>query len=273
MDTKGSPGCTAAALGCDGRGLTVALGRSEDPIAELLLIAFAGLMIFGLAGVAQSVSGFGLALIAVPLLTLLVDPVSAVVAATVTGLVIASSAAWSERAHAERRVAGVMTLSGIVGMPLGLVLLDQFSERALSGLMGAALLMSLILIWRRVQLPTGSASAALAGGLSGALLTSIGMNGPPLVLGLTALQLRPRVFRATLQTIFSAQDLVAAGAFVALGFVDRTVAVLCVAGAVGSLLGWRIGERIFHRLSAEQFRAIVLMGLLATALVVLVSAF
>lgn len=109
---------------------------------------------------AQSVSGFGLALVAVPLL---VDPVDAVVAATFTGLVVATSAAWTERDHTEHRVAGVMTLSGVVGMPIGLVLLDQFSERALTGLMGASLLLSLFLIWQRVRLPTATVSAALAG--------------------------------------------------------------------------------------------------------------
>lgn len=250
----------------------MALKGSKGIVADLVLLAFGGLIIFVLAGVAQSVSGFGLALVAVPLLTLLVDPVDAVVAATFTGLVVATSGAWTERAHAERRVAGVMTLSGVIGMPVGLVLLAAFSERALTALMGASLLLSLFLIWRRVRLPTGTTSAALAGGLSGALLTSTGMNGPPLVLGLTALELPPRAFRATLQTVFGVQDVVAVGAFVALGLVDRTVAMLAVIGALGSLLGWQIGERIFHRLSAEQFRWIVLVGLLVSALVILVGA-
>lgn len=241
-------------------------------MAASLFVALGGLVIFIMAGVAQSVSGFGLALVAVPLLTLLVDPVDAVVAATLTVLVVATSAAWTERVHAERRVAGVMTLSGVVGMPIGLLLLATFSERALTALMGVSLLLSLILIWRRVRLPTGTISVALAGGLSGALLTSTGMNGPPLVLGLTALELPPRAFRATLQTVFCVQDLAAVGAFVIVGMVNRDGAMLGVIGALGSLVGWRIGERIFHRLSAEQFRTIVLVGLLVSAIVILLSA-
>jgi uncharacterized membrane protein YfcA len=69
-------------------------------VTELALGAFA---IAALAAFAQSVSGFGSALVAVPLLSVLAGPRTAVV-----------------------------TITGLIGMPVGLVLLTTLDGRALT---------------------------------------------------------------------------------------------------------------------------------------------
>ena len=105
---------------------------------------------------------------------------------------------------------------------------------------------------------------------SGALLTSTGMNGPPLVLVLR--DEAPHRFRATLQATFCLQDAVAVVAFVALGQVGAPVLVAAAAGVLGMPLGWRLGDAVFRRLSPERFRVLVLAGLAATGTVALVGA-
>lgn len=239
---------------------------------DLVVLLAVGFGVFLLAGVAQSVSGFGLALVAVPLLALTVDPVTAVVCATGVGTALTGWAGVRERAHLDVPVARRLTVFGVIGMPVGLILLAQLDESGLEAIMAVSLVAALGLIWSRVQLPAGPGTARVAGVASGVLLTSTGMNGPPLVLGLNALRLPPRQFRATLQVVFCSQDVLSMVAFAVLGYVEPAALVIIAGGLLGSLLGWLLGDRVFHRINPEAFRRVLLVGLLVSAAVLVLSA-
>ncbi len=239
---------------------------------DVLLLLLLGAGIFVLSGVAQAVSGFGSALVAVPLLALFVDPVTAVVAATMVGLALSGFAVLSEHRHVEVTATWQLLLAGALGMPLGLWLLTTLSEAALTVLMAASVLAALVLILSRVQLRGGRSATFGSGLVSGTLLTSTGMNGPSLVLGLHLLGLAPRRFRATLQAVFVGHDALAVLGFLLVGTVNSDAAILAAAGVFGSMLGWRIGDRLFHRLSPEVFRRVLILGLLASAVSLLITA-
>lgn len=237
-----------------------------------LVLALGALAVFTLASAGQAVTGFGLALISVPLLALLADPVSAVVAATAVGVVFTSFAAYTEREHLDTAVAGRFIGAGLLGLPLGLAALRLLSADQLTLLMAAVLATLVALMAAQVRLPGGRGPQLGAGVVSGALLTSTGMNGPPLVVVLHAARMAPQPFRATLQAVFSIQGLVALGAFTATGAVSATAALLAGAGVLGIPLGWVVGERCFRALSPETFRRVVLALLAATAVVAAVTA-
>ena len=237
-------------------------------MTDLLLLVAVAAGVFMLAAIAQAVTGFGSALVAVPLLTLVVHPVSAVVAATAVSLVLTTGAAWREREHLEAASVRVLTVAGIAGMPLGLVLLAVADESGLQGWIAASMLVMVLLVAAGVRV--GTRGLRVAGVVSGALLTSTGMNGPPLVMAL--MDREPRRYRATLQAVFAVQDVAAVAAFAVLGYVDADVALLTAAGVVGIPLGWRLGDAVFHRIPAARLRPIVLGGLVLTATSVLVTA-
>lgn len=241
-------------------------------MTELLLVASVAALVFVLAALAQAVSGFGSALVAVPLLTLVVGPATAVVATTMVSLLLAAGAWRRERAYVDRSLARTLTVAGLLGMPLGLVALARLDDRSLTAMVAVGLFVAVALLWRNVPLPAGRSSVWAAGVASGALLTSTGMNGPPVVLSLHALALPARRFRATLQAVFCSQDALAVTAFVATGHLHPTTWATFVGGATGLPLGWWVGNRIFHGLPAERFRSIVLGGLVVTALVALGNA-
>jgi uncharacterized membrane protein YfcA len=238
----------------------------------LTAVAVVALVVFTVAAAAQAVTGFGLALVAVPLMAVVVDPVAAVVATTIVSLVLTGLASCRERGHVERAVAARLTGAAVVGMPLGLLVLTRLDEPSLKTVIAVALLVLVGLLVLKVRLPAGVAVQYGAGVISGMSLTSTGMNGPPVVLALQARDLSPRRFRGTLQVIFCAQDLVAVVVFIALGYLDAVTAVAAVAGAVGVPAGWRAGDRIFGRLPPERFRALVLSMLVLTACVALSTA-
>ncbi|MGY1812504.1 sulfite exporter TauE/SafE family protein [Blastococcus sp. SYSU D00820] len=235
-------------------------------------VAAVALAVFTLASAAQAVTGFGLALVAVPLLALVLDPVPAVVASTMVGTVLTGYATVRERRHVEGRLVARYTAAALLGMPAGLALLGGLDERALGTVITAGMLLVVVLLALDVRLPAGRGTQYGAGLLSGALLTSTGMNGPPVVLSLSALGLPPPRARGTLQAAFLAQDLVAAAAFAVLGHVDPAAAVAALAGALGVPGGWWLGDRVFRRLRPERFRAVVLGTLAVTGLVSLTSA-
>ncbi|QIX25641.1 sulfite exporter TauE/SafE family protein [Nocardioides sp. JQ2195] len=233
---------------------------------DLTLLA-AAVAVFALAATAQAVSGFGGAMLAIPLLLLLgVDPATAVAAATGVSLLMSARAWHRERDHVEVQTTRRLVVAGLLGMPLGLLALLVLDEGVLARGIGVLILVTVALTAFRVRLPASRSAHWAAGGLSGALLTSTGMNGPPLVLALTGTQLSARRIRATLQAVFAVQDVVAVGLFVVAGVLGLDALLLVVAGALGVPLGWAVGDRVFHRLSETTFRRIVLVGLVAVAL-------
>jgi uncharacterized membrane protein YfcA len=240
-------------------------------VASLVpVLVLVGVLAFLLAAIAQAVTGFGSALVSVPLLAVVVGPVDAVVAATLAGLLLTAGAWRREREYADRPRVRLFAVTGLIGMPLGLLLLAVLPERTLTLFIASTVLLLVVLLAAGARLPTAGPAQATAGLVSGALLTSTGMNGPPLVIALHDLE--PRRFRGTLQATFCLQDAAAVVGFAALGHLSADAVALAAAGLVGLPLGWAVGDRMFRRVPAERFRWLVLGGLTASALGALVSA-
>lgn len=237
----------------------------------LAVLAAVAAAVFLLAATAQAVTGFGFALVAVPLLALVTDPVTAVVATTAVSLAFTGVVGFRERAHVDRPTAIRFIAAGLIGMPLGLVALSRLDERYSTILIALGVLLCAGLLWSGVALPTGRWLQWGTGVLSGALLTSTGMNGPPVVLMMQAVSPAPRRFRATLQVIFFGQDAAAVAAFAVLGYLDPAVAAAVVAGAFGVPAGWWLGDRLFALLPPAQFRFLVLGTIATTAVVSLAT--
>lgn len=243
-------------------------GTLTSSLVTLLPLALGA---FVLAGFLQSVSGFGAALVAVPLLALALGPVPAVVAVTLASLVLSGWAARRERDHVDVSLARTLVVSGLLGLPLGLLLLRLLPPAGLQVLMAVVVLAALGLVLRRARLPGGRGPLATAGLVSGALLTSTGMNGPPLALALAGRSVPPRSFRATLQAVLCAQDAAAVLGFLVVGALSPPALVAALVGTVAAPLGWRLGDRVFHRLPPAGFDRVVALALLASAALLLLD--
>ncbi len=219
-------------------------------VAAAFLIAVVGAL-------AQALTGFGSALLMVPLLASLVGPREAVVVATGLSALVSAYAMRRHRRHVAWGPTVTISAAALVGMPLGLLVMLWLDERFLTGLIGGVLLMSLVVLAGPVQLPRRRAFQAGAGFLSGAMLTSTGVNGPPIVLALHAMEQRPAAFRATLLATLCVQDTVALGALAAAGQVTLVSLVAVVAGVPGLILGWAAGDRLFVRWGNAYFRSAV----------------
>ena len=156
-------------------------------------------------------------------------------------------------------------------MPVGLVLLRDAGEATLGYVMAGTVLGTLVLMAADVRLPVSGVTTWATGLGSGVLLTSTGMNGPPLVLGISAHRLPPRVYRGTLQVVLCVQDLAAVAGFVVVGGVDHRAALLAAVGVVVSPCGWLAGDRLFARIPPEHFRRVLVAGLTVSAVLLVLK--
>ncbi|HET7358126.1 MAG TPA: sulfite exporter TauE/SafE family protein [Nocardioidaceae bacterium] len=231
----------------------------------MTVVAAVAFVVAVVAALAQAVTGFGSAMLVVPLLTLVVGPQAAVVSATTLSAIMSAYAMIRHRGQVAWGSMLIVSGTALFGMPVGLLALLWLNERILTGLIGGVLLVFLVVLMLGVQLPQRHAVDATAGFLSGTLLTSTGVNGPPLVAALQAMRLPPEIFRATLLAALCVQDLAAVGGFGALGQITPACLVVVTAGLPGLALGWLAGDRLFARLPVGRFRRAVLMMLALSA--------
>lgn len=224
------------------------------------------------ASAASTLSGFGFALIATPLVAVLVGPRQAVVGLAIVGILLALQLWLRGRHQVERRPVATIVLAGFAGMPLGVLVLANADERVLTALIAVAVIVFGLLLWRGVRVPPGPATDATAGFIGGVLSTSTGTNGPPIVIALSSKDLTPPAFRSTISAIFLIQGCVSVLAFALVDQIDAEAVRVALAGLPGVAVGLAAGERWFRRLDALAFRRVVLAMLLLSGVIALIGA-
>lgn len=222
------------------------------------------------ACVAQMTTGFGFNLVLVPLVLLRVTPADAIVLAAVLGSALTTVVSVRERAHVAWGIAGQLLAAGVVGLPIGIVIAGSLAPRGLTWFMATVLVASLVVVSTGVKIANRPALTAVTGLLSGTLLTSTGMNGPPLVALLRASGLEPRRYRATLALLLAGPGWVAFGALAATGRIPAGAWSLIACGLAAMPLGAWLGERLFARLDARRMRLAIVAVLALSLVMVLV---
>lgn len=223
-------------------------------------------LIVFVAATAQMVSGFGFALMAVPLMGLAIDLKTAVVICTICGTASNTFQAVTDRTSRDTKLAIRLVLASAIGMPFGWLLLEKASSDQLRIGVGVVVLVALVAL-SGLRLPANSHFGAdvLAGFVSGALAIATSTNGPPLVLLLRARRLRPEVFRATINSVFSLVAVVSIVIFAVSGRIDTDVVKGAVIAVPGLIVGIGVGLRVRKLFSETIFWRIVLGLLIGTA--------
>jgi uncharacterized membrane protein YfcA len=227
------------------------------------------------AAVFQSLTGFGFALIMVPLLSLVWDVKAAVVTSTVLGTFALVPLLFEARRHVRLTRAAALVTGSLVGVPAGIVLLDWIDPKALKILVGATVIAASVLIYRVREIRAtraGVMPAVAVGAVSGVLRASTSMGGPPAVLYLLGAERDVEVFRGTILAFFLPMSLVTIAGLAAVGRVTpevvRTSAIALPAMAIGMFAGVRLRSRVH----GELFRFLVLLLLILTSIGVIISA-
>ena len=235
-------------------------------------VALVAVAVFASAAI-QSTTGFGFALLAVPLMAIVIPAQDAVVLCAALSLITATTQAVTERAHGDRPIVARMLIGAVVGAPIGLAVLTIATGRQLRFVLAGVIFAFLVMTVRGVSVHRAGRSVDLGAGLvAGVLNTSLSTNGPPIVMALHARDLPPDRFRGTIAAVFTGSNVIAVALFAATGRYDLDLVVLFAASLPALGLGYLVGVRQRRRFDPAAFRRLVLRLLAVTGAVTLVGA-
>ncbi len=232
------------------------------------------LAVIFLATVIRSAFGFGEALVAVPLLALIIPvevaaPLAVLVSVTVAGIVLSQD--WRE-VHADS--AWRLIVSTMFGIPFGLLLLTSVAEPIVK-----AVLAAVIIIFTTYRLVGPSRFelkddrlAWLFGFAAGVLGGSYGMNGPPLVAYGALRRWTPERFRATLQGYFLPASLVGLAGYWVAGLWVPAVTRYYLTSLPVVLAATALGRVINRHMNGRRFLLYVHVGLMVIGGILLIQA-
>ena len=161
-----------------------------------------------LATLIRSAFGFGEALVAVPLLAMLIPVEEAVPLATLVSITVAGVVVVQDWHHIHVRSAGWLIVSTLFGIPLGLWLLTAISEAVVKASLATVILaFSLYCLVSQSKYELKSDRWAwLFGFCAGVLGGAYGMNGPPLVIYGSLRHWSPSAFPGHVARLFPARE-------------------------------------------------------------------
>lgn len=236
---------------------------------EVLVVVF-------VASLVRSAFGFGEALIAVPLLALILPvsvaaPLAVLLSVTIAGVVVVQD--WR---HIHLRCTGWLLLPTFAGIPLGIWLLRSAHPNLVKGVLATVIVLfsGYFLLGRQpLRLERDSHGWLLGCGfLAGVLGGGYGMNGPPLVIYGSMRRWSPQHFRATLQGYFLPASAVGMAGYWLSGLWTARVTHLFLISLWAAVPAVLMGRAINRRLRGESFLRYVHAGVVAVGVLLLVQA-
>ncbi len=210
-------------------------------------------IIFFFAGCVQGLTGFGSALVAIPLLTLMLDIKLAVALCILHGMVMTIIVALDLRRHFDWTKIRPLLLGSIPGVLAGAYCFKHIDQGFLKNLLGCVLVGYSVfnLIFQPKPLRLSSFWGYLAGFATGAIASVISAGGPPSIIYATLTGWTKDEMKATLTGFFLFSGLFMIGVYAAGGlFPEKTLSLFLLtvpAVLLGTVLGSRFSSRINQR--------------------------
>jgi len=227
-----------------------------------------------LDGFLQSITGFGGTLIAAPLLLLFFDKTTSVVSLAFVSIVINALLLYSIRRPIDKKTFYDLFIPSLIGLPIGLFILNNFSAGALRIFVGGlSLIFAVLLFSKNFTIRSSKLRRVFAGFFSGVLRTSIGLNSPPVVLLLASENTDKDEMRKTLAFLFFWMSLLSVVLFFFTNHLTRYVWNYALWSIPAAIIGGWIGNSISKKVSQKGFIWSVFILISASLAVALYSGF
>ena len=215
----------------------------------------------------QSATGFGLVMIASPLLMYFYDPKLVIILVAIVACCGNVTQSFFLRRHTRFALVGWLALGALVGQPIGLRIYQAIPALWLKLVVSAVILLSLTAMQIfRLHAALRPRNSFITGLIAGTSATTTGMSGPPLILYFSHARLSPTEIRAVACTFFAASNILALTAFY-LGGVDFAPALREAPYILpGLALGAAGGSMAAGRVPAQEFRRALYIILVAMCL-------
>ena len=233
-----------------------------------LNVAIAICAVAFVSGTARGFSGFGSALIFMPLASSMAAPRLVAALLLLIDFVAAAPLIPNAWKQADRKATAIMVFGALIGVPIGTWFLSRLEPVTTRWIISAfvfALLMLLISGWRYRGKDHAAISVGI-GGLSGFCSGLAQTGGPPIVGYWLGRPLASKIARANILLFFGASDFFSVVSYALTGLI--TMDAIKFAFVVGPVYGIGVwfGASLFGRASEKVFRAICYILIAAAVL-------
>ena len=224
-------------------------------------------------GVVFGFTGFGYALVATPLLILVLPPRTVVPLLALLGTAFSGLVLFQLRGHVQIKRVLPLIGAAILGAPFGTYLLRILEANVLRILLGLVSVIAALILLTGVRRPAdkNNRTVSVVGFASGVLGGTTGMAGPLLVLFFTNQGVEKQVFKANLCAYFAVLGVVSSLSYFVSGLSSLPLLGLAALLLPAAVVGLQIGMQLERRVDESLFRKITLVLLIATSLVNVLS--
>ena len=235
------------------------------PVGLAQLCAAAAIVCAG--GALQGIAGFGMGLIALPVLLRVLPRDTVVPLMTALAWAMNAQIFFKLRRDADLRVIAVFLAGAFVGTQLGVYIPSLLPPRVFQVGVGVLVCLSGLAIWGGWRVSLRSALPRFAvGALSGALGASISLSGPPIAIFMTAGGVPKNVFRASTALYFLLLNTITLATFGWRGALGSEFRQLFLWLAPPLALGVGLGVWLCLRVPEGTFRTVVVVLIIISGL-------
>ena len=224
-----------------------------------------------IAGFLQGLTGFGFALVALPLLGLFIDIKTSIPLIILLALCISVTLSVQLRNSINLKSIYVLMAATIPGIPLGVYTLKHIPAEILALSLGILMIVftSYQLLVKPLPKQLGIFPTALAGFLSGAIGGSIGAGGPPVIIYSTIQPWSKDQAKATLAFYFAISGVLISITHAYSGLITQEVTHLFLISLPALAIGIFLGTFAYTRLSDHSYKklAFILVFLLGCTMI------
>lgn len=239
-----------------------------------MTIPLALITIFLLAGFVQGVTGFGSALLAIPLLAFFIDIKTAIPLTMLNSLIITFYLFYKLKSHVSRTRVLPLCVSAIPGIFIGVTLLKTIPSKEIGIILGAMTITYSLysLIAKPSPKDLHSVWSYIAGfstGLIGALFSA---GGPPTIIYATLSDWSKDGIKATLTTFFLFNSFLIITVYAISGLITTQIINLFLISAPSVLLGTIVGSACYNRMERDHFLKSVFFLLILMGIIMIIKA-
>ncbi|KOP71665.1 sulfite exporter TauE/SafE family protein [Cytobacillus solani] len=216
------------------------------------------------ASILQTSTGFGFSILATPFLLLLFEPTEAIQMNLLLSLVISIALIRKVRKDIDFGIVKRFVIGSGIGLPIGIIIFMLIDINKLKLVISLIILALTILLILKFRMKQGKKRDLAVGGLSGALTTSIGMPGPPLLLYFSGTDTQKEKLRGTTLAFYMFIYLISLVIQVIFAGTNKTVWVSSAAALPLVFIGLYVGQLLFKRINQQIFRIFTYIILLFT---------
>ena len=221
------------------------------------------------AGLMRGFAGFGSAMLMAPIFAILFGSADMVMTIVAIEMVVSLQLFPQVRRDADWQLLTPMSIAACAAMPLGVWLLASIDKTAIITAVSAVIVAFVVLMWTgwRYSGPRSPIATITVGAISGAMMATTSVGGPPVLLYLLSGNDPPRVNRANIVTYYFLTQFLLIVIVMASGVAGVSALIRAAILFPIMLLGAWIGGRAFHGMGSENlYRQIALSILFATGM-------